>query len=106
MIKRSLLMSGAISRESLQKFMAELHCRTDNPIAAKQPLGFKGDLLSLLVDAIGLWEQRRADLLTISDIARLYPQAHVFPTSKFNQTYADNHLGLWTDIYLKQESAA
>lgn len=100
MIERSLLMNNAISRESLQKFLTELHKRTDNVIATRQPVGFGPQITSLLVDAIELWEQRRANLLSMQDIARLYPEETVFPASKFNRNYADNRLGLWTDSYL------
>jgi hypothetical protein len=38
----------------------------------------------MIVDAINLWEQEKAKLLTLRDQALLYPEQHPFPNSNPN----------------------
>lgn len=87
MIRRSLLMNNAISPETFSKFLTEFSKRSDNPLARS----LDPAVAALVVDAIEFWEQKRMSLLSMTELARLYPEAYIFPNSHpANRAHSDN----------------
>lgn len=80
MIKRSLLINNAISRESFSKFLQELSKRSDNVLVSFG--GVDPAVSALIVDVVELWEAEKWRFLTMADNARLNPTSHVFPNSE------------------------
>lgn len=73
-----------ISTETMERFVKLLKQKSDCLQQEGHIKYLSPNDVSVIVDAINLWEQERTAMLSLRDLAMLNPEAHVFPNSQPN----------------------